>query len=255
MTPTPPPPVAPPPAGAGRARRSSPTVCIGSPAATCRSPSSSRITSSCSRAGESEARGLAVMAETKRLIPNKRIKYVVNTHPHFDHASGLPPFAADGLIVLTDDNSQYFVEQALRSPRTLVGDVLAKSRKKPKVEGVIEKLVLQDERAPSSCTTSTASSTAMRCSSRICRRRKFCSRPTSIRRPRDSRSAPRSRRWCRTSSGWGSISIGTSWSMPRTRSADDQGRIVGAREGGPLESEPGLAGWAGRNACAHGCSS
>jgi glyoxylase-like metal-dependent hydrolase (beta-lactamase superfamily II) len=95
--------------------------------------------------GESEARGLAVIAEIKRLIPNKRIKYVVNTHPHFDHASGLPPFAADGAIVLTDDNSHYFVEQSLLSPRTLVGDVLAKSKKKPKVESVIEKMVLQDE--------------------------------------------------------------------------------------------------------------
>src|SRR6185503_7428745 len=39
--------------------------------------------------GQSEARGLAVLAETKRLFPAKRIKYVVNTHPHFDHASGL----------------------------------------------------------------------------------------------------------------------------------------------------------------------
>jgi glyoxylase-like metal-dependent hydrolase (beta-lactamase superfamily II) len=95
--------------------------------------------------GESEARGLAVIAETKRLFPNKRIKYVVNTHPHLDHASGLAPFCADGAIVLTDDNSKYFVEQALLSPRTLVGDTLAKSKKKPKVEGVIEKLVLQDE--------------------------------------------------------------------------------------------------------------
>jgi glyoxylase-like metal-dependent hydrolase (beta-lactamase superfamily II) len=95
--------------------------------------------------GESEARGLAVIAETKRLFPNKRIKYVVNTHPHLDHASGLAPFCADGAIVLTDDNSKYFVEQALLSPRTLVGDMLAKSKKKPKVESVIEKLVLQDE--------------------------------------------------------------------------------------------------------------
>ncbi len=95
--------------------------------------------------GESEARGLAVIAETKRLIPNKPIKYVVNTHPHFDHASGLATFAAGGAIVLTDDNSKYFVEQSLLSPRTLVGDTLAKSKKKPKVESVIEKMVLQDE--------------------------------------------------------------------------------------------------------------
>jgi glyoxylase-like metal-dependent hydrolase (beta-lactamase superfamily II) len=94
--------------------------------------------------GQSEARGLAVIAETKRLFPNKRIKYVVNSHPHFDHASGLAAFCAEGAIVLTDDNSKYFVEQALLSPRTLVGDTLARSKKKPKVEGVVEKLVLQD---------------------------------------------------------------------------------------------------------------
>jgi glyoxylase-like metal-dependent hydrolase (beta-lactamase superfamily II) len=95
--------------------------------------------------GHSEARGLAVIAETKRLFPNKRIKYIVNTHPHFDHMSGLAPFCAEGAIVLTDDNSKFFVEQALLSPRTLVGDTLAKSKKKPKVESVIEKMVLQDE--------------------------------------------------------------------------------------------------------------
>jgi glyoxylase-like metal-dependent hydrolase (beta-lactamase superfamily II) len=95
--------------------------------------------------GQSEARGLAVIAEVKKLFPGKRIKYIVNTHPHFDHASGLAPFCAEGAIVLTDDNSKYFVEQALLSPRTLVGDTLAKSKKKPKVEGVVEKRVLQDD--------------------------------------------------------------------------------------------------------------
>ena len=75
------------------------------------------------------------IAETQRLFPNKRIKFVVNTHPHFDHLSGLPPFVAEGITILTDDNSKYFVEQALASPRTLLGDTLAQSRKKPKVEG------------------------------------------------------------------------------------------------------------------------
>lgn len=94
--------------------------------------------------GQSEARGLAVIAETKRLFPAKRIKYVVNTHPHFDHASGLAPFAAEGITILCDDNAKYFIEQALSDPRTLVGDTFARSHKKPKVEGVVEKLVLED---------------------------------------------------------------------------------------------------------------
>jgi glyoxylase-like metal-dependent hydrolase (beta-lactamase superfamily II) len=95
--------------------------------------------------GQSETRALAVIAETKKLFPGKRIKFIVNTHPHFDHASGLAAFCAEGATVLTDDNSKYFVEQALQSPRTLVGDTLARSKKKPKVESVIEKMVLQDE--------------------------------------------------------------------------------------------------------------
>jgi glyoxylase-like metal-dependent hydrolase (beta-lactamase superfamily II) len=94
--------------------------------------------------GQSEARGVAVIAETKRLFPAKKIKYVVVTHPHFDHVSGLGPFMAEGITVLCDDNTKYFIEAAFGTPRTLVGDLLAKSKKKPKVEGVVEKMVLDD---------------------------------------------------------------------------------------------------------------
>jgi glyoxylase-like metal-dependent hydrolase (beta-lactamase superfamily II) len=96
-------------------------------------------------AGPNEARALAVIAETKRLFPAKRIKYVVSTHPHFDHSAGLAPYIAQGIPVIADDNSKFFVEAAFSEPRTLVGDMLAKSGKKPKVEGVIDTLVLKDE--------------------------------------------------------------------------------------------------------------
>jgi glyoxylase-like metal-dependent hydrolase (beta-lactamase superfamily II) len=96
--------------------------------------------------GQSEARGLAIIAETRRLFPAKRIRFVVNSHAHFDHASGLAPFVAEGATILTDDTSRYFLEQALSTPRTLVGDTLATSRKKPRVEGVLDKRVLRDER-------------------------------------------------------------------------------------------------------------
>jgi glyoxylase-like metal-dependent hydrolase (beta-lactamase superfamily II) len=94
--------------------------------------------------GQSEARGLAIIAETKLLFPTKKIKYVVNTHPHFDHAGGLAPFVAEGVTILVDDNAKYFTEASLGTPRTLVGDAMAKSHKKPKVEGVIEQMELKD---------------------------------------------------------------------------------------------------------------
>ena len=95
--------------------------------------------------GQNETRGLAVIAETKKLFPSKRIKYVVCTHPHFDHSSGLPAFVAEGATILVDDNAKFFTQASLDTPRTLGGDVMAKSRKKAKVDGVIEQMELKDE--------------------------------------------------------------------------------------------------------------
>jgi len=95
--------------------------------------------------GQNEARGLAVIAETKKLFPTKKIKYVVGTHPHFDHSGGLPPFVAEGVTILVDDNAKFFTQASLDTPRTLAGDVMARSKKKAKVEGVIEQMELKDE--------------------------------------------------------------------------------------------------------------
>jgi glyoxylase-like metal-dependent hydrolase (beta-lactamase superfamily II) len=95
--------------------------------------------------GQNEARGLAVIAEAKRLFPDKPIKYVVNTHAHFDHASGLAPFAAEGITIITHENNKDFLEKALGAPRTLVGDALAKANRKPKVESVGDKRILKDD--------------------------------------------------------------------------------------------------------------
>lgn len=96
-------------------------------------------------AGPSEARALAVMAEVKRIFPAKRIRYVVSTHPHHDHSAGLAPYIAQGVTVVADDNSKFFVEAAFSEPRTLTGDLLARSGRKPKVQGVIDSLVLEDD--------------------------------------------------------------------------------------------------------------
>ena len=46
------------------------------------------------------------VAEAKNLAPNKPIKYVVNTHHHFDHAGGLGAFAAEGATIITHDFEQ-----------------------------------------------------------------------------------------------------------------------------------------------------
>jgi len=95
-------------------------------------------------AGQSEARALAYIAETKKLIPNKPIRYVMNTHPHSDHTGGLPAMVAEGATIITQKNNEEFLEKALNTPRTLLNDTLAKNPKKAKIEAVTEKKVYSD---------------------------------------------------------------------------------------------------------------
>jgi len=76
--------------------------------------------------GQNDARGTAVMAAAKQAIPNKPIRFVVNSHPHFDHASGLAAAVAEGATILTHNNNEVVLERLLAGPRTLMGDSLSK---------------------------------------------------------------------------------------------------------------------------------
>jgi hypothetical protein len=58
-----------------------------------------------------EARSLAVIAEVNRLVPDKQIRYVVNTHHHFDHAGGLRTYLSQGTTVVThESNKDYYLD-------------------------------------------------------------------------------------------------------------------------------------------------
>ena len=76
--------------------------------------------------GQNDARGTAVMAAAKQAIANKPIRFVVNSHPHFDHAGGLAAAIAEGATILTHRNNEPVLERLLSGPRTLIGDSLAK---------------------------------------------------------------------------------------------------------------------------------
>ena len=74
-----------------------------------------------------EERSIAVIDEVHRVIPNKPIRYVVNTHHHFDHSGGLRTFVAEGAIVVTHEANRQFYERVLfyPGPRTLQPDRLS----------------------------------------------------------------------------------------------------------------------------------
>src|SRR4029077_10924967 len=92
----------------------------------------------------SEERSLAVIAEVKKLVPNKPIKYLVNTHHHWDHSSGIRTYVAEGATVITSDVNKTYYETAWKAPRTLNPDNLAKSSKKATFVTVKDKYELTD---------------------------------------------------------------------------------------------------------------
>jgi len=94
--------------------------------------------------GQSEARGQAIIAEAKRLIPGKPITLVVNTHSHIDHSSGLRAAVSEGATILTYQLNKPYLEKTLAVPHTLSPDKAQQNGKKPVIEAMGEKKVLTD---------------------------------------------------------------------------------------------------------------
>ena len=94
---------------------------------------------------QSEARAQEVIAEAKRVIPNKPIRFGVISHHHFDHTGGIAAAAAEGITIVTPEVNRAFLLNALSAPRTLAPDSLSKSGRKPQIEGFTgDRRVFQD---------------------------------------------------------------------------------------------------------------
>jgi len=92
----------------------------------------------------SEARSLAVIAEAKKLVPNKPIKYLINTHAHFDHSGGVRTYVAEGATIITQEVNVPFYQKAWAAPRTIAPDNLSRGAKEANFLPVKEKYVLSE---------------------------------------------------------------------------------------------------------------
>ena len=93
---------------------------------------------------QTEARSLAVIAKVKETIPNKPIKYLVNSHVHFDHSGGLRTFVDEGATIVTHEANKPYYEKAWAAPHTINPDKLEQSKKTAMFETFSDKHVLTD---------------------------------------------------------------------------------------------------------------
>jgi glyoxylase-like metal-dependent hydrolase (beta-lactamase superfamily II) len=91
-----------------------------------------------------EARSLAVLAEARRLAPDKPVRYVLTTHHHFDHTGGLRTYAAQGVTIVTHASNVAYFEQTLTAPATLMPDSQAQAARSPVLEGVSDTYEITD---------------------------------------------------------------------------------------------------------------
>jgi glyoxylase-like metal-dependent hydrolase (beta-lactamase superfamily II) len=91
-----------------------------------------------------DARSDAVMAEAKKLVPNKPIKYLINSHHHFDHLGGVRAYVAAGATIITNEANVAYYQKLFNAKHDLDPDDLAKSPKEATIIPVKEKYVLKE---------------------------------------------------------------------------------------------------------------
>jgi glyoxylase-like metal-dependent hydrolase (beta-lactamase superfamily II) len=95
-------------------------------------------------APQSEAQSLIGIEQIKKVIPNKPIRYIVNTHLHFDHSGGLRTYVAEGATILTWAGNIPYFQEVWAAPQTIDPDRLQKSGRKPTFEGIVAQRTFSD---------------------------------------------------------------------------------------------------------------
>ncbi len=91
-----------------------------------------------------DGRAMPVIEQVRQLASGKPIRYVINSHSHFDHAGGLRAAVAEGATVVTQAANQPYFAKAFATHSKIAPDQLAKSGAKAKFQTVADKGVLSD---------------------------------------------------------------------------------------------------------------
>ena len=80
-----------------------------------------------------DGRSGPVIEQVNKLVPGKPIRFMINTHNHFDHAGGVRTAVASGLTIVTQAGNKAYFEKNLAAKNTIAPDLLTKSKKKAKI--------------------------------------------------------------------------------------------------------------------------
>ena len=86
-----------------------------------------------------------MLEQVKKLAPGKPIRYVVNSHAHFDHSGGVRAAVGEGATIVTQAQNKAYFERAFATPSTIAPDHLAEvGEEGAQFVTVGEKMVLSD---------------------------------------------------------------------------------------------------------------
>lgn len=86
----------------------------------------------------------ASIAEIKKVVPDKPIRYLVSTHFHFDHLGGVRSYIAEGTTILTTPTAKTIIEYAASAAHTMRPDALSLNPKAPVIETIKGRRIFDD---------------------------------------------------------------------------------------------------------------
>ncbi len=95
-------------------------------------------------AGASNAYANACVAEIKKVAPDKPIRYLVSTHFHFDHVSGVRRYIAEGATIMTTATAKTVIERAAAASHMMRPDLLSRQPRTPVIETFTGKRIFED---------------------------------------------------------------------------------------------------------------
>lgn len=86
----------------------------------------------------------ASIAEIKKIVPDKPIRYLVSTHFHFDHLGGVRSYIAEGATIVTTATAKTIIQNIAATSHVMRPDALSSNPKPATVETFKDKRVFDD---------------------------------------------------------------------------------------------------------------